>query len=61
MNGFERCRREANLTQEQAAKILNIKSSSTISMWETGRNSPSAKTLVKISEAYGCSVEDLLK
>lgn len=61
MNGFERYRREANLTQEKAAVLLGLKTSSTVSMWETGKNVPGARMLVKIASAYGCSVDDLLR
>lgn len=61
MNGFERCRREANLTQEKAAALLGLKTSSTISMWETGKNLPGTRMLIKVSELYGCSIEDLLR
>lgn len=61
MNSFERCRREANLTQEKAAILLGLKTSSTISMWETGKNVPGARMLVKIASAYGCSIDELLR
>ena len=61
MNGFKRCRREANLTQEKAAVLLGLKTSSTVSMWETGKNVPGARMLIKIASAYGCSVDDLLR
>ena len=59
MNGFERCRREAGLTQEQAAWEMGLKSSSTVSMWETGRSMPTTKLLPRIAETYGCSIDAL--
>lgn len=53
-------RKAANLTQQQLADLLNV-GRSTVTMWEIGRNAPPSKYLLALSEALGCSVEDLLK
>lgn len=57
--GFRRARMLANLTQEDAARSLNV-SRSTISMWETGESMPRADKLGALAKLYGCTVDDLL-
>ena len=51
-------RKEHGLTQQQIADKLNIKQS-TVAMWETGKSSPSFKTLIALSEVLGVSVDTL--
>lgn len=60
LNNYERCRREAGLSQLDVMKALNLKSTGTVSMWETGRNAPRGIILVRLAELYKCSVDELL-
>ena len=53
-------RKAAGLTQEQLAKRLGV-SRTTVCMWEIRSETPPSKYLLALSEALGCSVEDLLK
>jgi len=53
-------RRTAGLTQQQLADLIGVKRTA-LSMWEIGTNAPPSKYLLALSEALGCSVEDLLK
>lgn len=41
----------ANMTQEEAAKAMNV-SKSTIVNWEKGRNSPKYSQMVRLCEIY---------
>lgn len=54
-----RLRKEASLSQLEAAKELGI-SRQTISKWETGKSCPDAMYIKKISELYKVSVDELL-
>lgn len=54
------CRGKIGLTQLQIAERLNL-SRKTISGWETGRSYPDIKSLVKLSEIFNISLDDLLK
>ena len=53
-------RKEKNLSQEEAANILNV-SRQTISKWETDMSTPDFDKIVPICELYGISTEELLK
>ena len=48
------------ITQEDLAKELNV-GQNTISLWERGLRSPRVDILLKLSEFFGCTVDDLLK
>lgn len=52
-------RKYYSLTQENLAEQLNV-SRKTVSSWETGRNYPDIETLLKISNNYKVSLNDLL-
>ncbi|MCF6515347.1 helix-turn-helix domain-containing protein [Lactobacillus sp. S2-2] len=52
-------RKYYSLTQENLAEQLNV-SRKTVSSWETGRNYPDIETLLKISNKYKVSLNDLL-
>lgn len=53
-------REKAGYTQTDLARLIHI-DQSTISLWETGRTSPRASMLLKLSEMFGCSVDFLLE
>lgn len=53
-------RRSAHLTQEEAARALNV-SRTTVTMWETGTVNPTADKLPAIARLYGCTINDLFK
>lgn len=60
INGFEKCRKAAGLTQVEASKELKV-AQCTISQWENGNCAPIAAKLVAIAKLYGCTVDDLLR
>lgn len=57
---FASAREKAGLIQKEVAAKLGIDQSA-VSGWETGRTAPRASLLVKLSELYCCSVDDLLR
>lgn len=48
------------MTQEQIAEKINV-SRQTISNWENGKSLPDVISLIKISDLYQISLDDLLK
>lgn len=59
-NRLKQIRIERQLTQETVAKDFFIRRQ-TISSWETGKTSPDIDSLVKLSNYYQVSLDDLLK
>jgi len=53
-------RERAGLTQEQVAQAVMV-SRQTISNWENGRSLPDIISIIKLSDLYGISVDELLK
>lgn len=53
-------RADKNLTQEEAAKILNV-SRSTVSSWEVNRTYPDLDMLVSLSDLYDISLDSMLR
>lgn len=51
-------RTRLGMTQRDLASKLNIAQSS-VALWETGKNVPSGKNLIKLSQLLGVAVEDL--
>ena len=59
MNTIASERVRMGITQEELAKKVD-KSKKTVSNWETGRRSPQATDLEKLSKLFGCSTDYLL-
>lgn len=57
---IKQARLQAGLTQEQAAAALGV-SRQTISNWETGKTYPDIISVVKMSDLYAVSLDQLLK
>ncbi|MBM7711232.1 helix-turn-helix domain-containing protein [Enterococcus xiangfangensis] len=53
-------RMELNLTQESVAEALGI-TRQTISNWENGRSYPDIERMVRLSDIYSLSLDELLK
>lgn len=53
-------RMELNLTQESVAEALGI-TRQTISNWENGRSYPDIERMVRLSDVYSLSLDELLK
>ena len=59
-NKINQLRKLSGMTQEQLAEKLNV-SRQTISKWESGSSSPDIESVVKVSEIFQVSLDDLLK
>ena len=57
---IKKARTERAFTQEQAAETLLV-SRQTISNWETGKSLPDIVSVIKMSELYQTSLDELLK
>ena len=53
-------RKDHNLTQEDLASRYNV-TRQTISNWENGKTYPDLDTLVRISDDFGISLDNMLK
>ncbi|OJG35927.1 helix-turn-helix domain-containing protein [Enterococcus sp. DIV0788_1] len=53
-------RNELNLTQDQVAESLGI-TRQTMSNWENGRSYPDIERVIRLSELYALSLDELLK
>lgn len=51
-------RKEAGLTQQQLGEKVGVKGK-TIYTYESGERNPSIKTLLKIAEVLGCSIDEI--
>lgn len=56
---FLSAREKAGLTQREVAEKIGVDQSA-VSFWETGKTAPRAALLKKLSELYGCTVDELL-
>jgi len=56
-NCLKLLRRERGLTQKQVARILGLKSSSTISRWESGFSLPDTLNALKLAAVYRSAVD----
>ena len=57
---LKNARTRASITQEQAAEALGV-SRQTISNWENGKTFPDIVSVVKMSDIYSVSLDQLLK
>ena len=58
--GFRKARESARKSVSETAKAVGV-SREAVYGWETGKYKPSADMLVKLSEFYGCSIDDLMR
>lgn len=59
-DNLKRKRKEANLTQQELATLLNV-TKTTIANYEQGIKEPKLKTLELLTKILNCSYDDLLK
>lgn len=57
---LQEARHARGLTQEAAAELVGV-SRQTISNWERGKSLPDVLSVIRMSEAYDCSLDTLLK
>ena len=58
--GIKKHREAAGMSQNELADKLEVNQTA-VSMWETGKSVPRYNKLVKMSQLFGCSIEELMK
>ena len=53
-------RESLNMTQTQLAEAVNV-SRSAVASWENGAAYPRVEILIKLSEIFGCTLDELVK
>ena len=59
MNAIKKYREAAGLTQQKTADKIGV-STATLIRYEAGSREPRATELLKMSELFGCTVDELL-
>ena len=57
---IKQCREESELSQENVAEQLHV-SRQAVSKWERGINQPDIETIVRLSDLFGVTVDQLLR
>ena len=60
MTNLRKIRKQERLTMQALADLSGV-SESAIGMYETGKRKPSFEVLLRLSEALGCTVDELVK
>ena len=60
MTNLRRIRKQERLTMKDLADLSGV-SESAIGMYETGKRKPSFEVLLRLSEALGCTVDELVR
>ena len=61
MYAIRELRKKAGLTQVELAHLLGFKSTSIISMWESGDRSPRTDKLPELARILHCRIDDLFE
>lgn len=56
---FGKIRSERGFSQSQVAELVGV-DRSTVAKWETGQAYPRVEILIKLSEIFNCTVDELL-
>lgn len=59
MNPIRMYREKNGMTQEKLGEMLGV-TRVAVTQWERGENVPRPGTLLKLSQIFNCSIEDLL-
>lgn len=60
MTNLRKIRKQEHLTMKDLADLSGV-SESAIGMYETGKRKPSFEVLLRLSEALGCTVDELVR
>ncbi len=58
MNKFKFYRKQKEISQNGLADLLGL-DQTTVGKWELGKSFPRISTLKKLSEIYGCTIDEL--
>lgn len=57
---IQKYRKNLNLSQQELAKAVGVKSLTTVSSWERGANAPDISIICRLCELFKITIEDLL-
>lgn len=57
---LKNARKKAGYMQREVAEILNFGKPATVSAWETGENTPTIETIIKLAKLYDCDAAYLI-
>ena len=57
---IKKIRKELGMTQDQVAGALDV-TQNCVSKWENGVCMPSVEFLIKLSDLFGCTIDELVK
>ena len=60
MINIKEFRKKSGLSQVQVAEKLFV-NQNTVRQWETGRSSPPIDVLIKLSDLFGCTIDELVR
>ena len=53
-------RKQCCMTQDQLAGALDV-TQNAVCQWETGKRVPSLEMLIKLSDLFGCTIDELVR
>ena len=53
-------RKLCNMTQDQVAGALDV-TQNAVCQWETGKRVPSLEMIIKLSDLFGCTIDELVR
>ena len=59
MRALRQIRKELGMSQQELADSIGV-GRTTVTMWETGANTPPTKMLKVLAKVLGCTVDELL-
>lgn len=60
MSSLKTIREKKNFTQQQLANLVGVKRS-TVAMWESGKNLPTALKISKLAQILNCTSDEILE
>lgn len=57
---IKECRESLKMTQSDLAQAVGVKRS-TVAMWESGAIYPRVELLIKLSDLFGCTIDELVR
>ena len=60
MSNIRECRKKKKMSQQNVALALGV-TQSMVAKWENGVNYPSVELLIKLSDLFGCTIDELVR
>ena len=60
MSYIRECRKKKNMSQQDVATAMGV-TQSMVAKWEKGVNYPAVELLIKLSDLFGCTIDELVR